>query len=349
MDKKIMTVLGPIDADSIGNTLMHEHCLVAAVDAYSDTDNNDPEYQAFLKSEICPENRQRIIFNMHKHQSNTENQDENLSIKELKYFKDAGGGTIVDVTTPGIGRDVNALARISKATGLNIVASTALYIEGTWPEKFRTMTQQQITDFMLDEIKNGIEETGIRPGYIGEVGMSDDWTKDEVKSLRASGDACIETGLSMTVHQPIFKTYGERVLDVLEEQGVDLDKVVLSHCDGTIPNYDYHVSLLERGCRLQFDEFMMEFPVTYGPYVKHWLPRDIDRIRHIKRLCDAGYEDRITLSYDMGAFKTLYKTYGGGGYAHIFENLWDFFLFEGVTEAQLNKILVENPKAILAR
>ena len=344
----IETVKGPIPSEKLGKTMMHEHCLVAQVDAYMKVDGDDPEYAEFLNSPLTPENRGRVLYNMHKHVDNMNLTDENLAIKEFGFYKKAGGDTIVDVTTPGIGRDPEALVRISDATGLNIVASTALYIEDSWPEKYKSMSKTEIADFFLDEIENGMDGTGIKPGYIGEIGMSDDWTANEVKGLRAGGIASNKSGLSLTVHQPIFKTYGERICDILEDEGCDLDRVVLSHCDPTIYDLDYHLSLLERGVRLQFDQFAMEFQCTYGPYVKRWLPRDIERVRHIKKLCDLGWEDKITVSHDM-CFKCLYKTYGGPGLSHIIENMTDYFLFEGVTKEQLNKILVENPKTILER
>lgn len=347
--KHIETVLGPINEDQLGKTLMHEHCLVKAIDAYTEVEDADEEYKAFLQSDLTAEIRGKVNFHMHKHISNAENQDEELTVKELKNFKKAGGGGIADVTPPGIGRDINALVRVSKATGLNIIASTGLYIEPSWPEEFRRMNQHELRDFFLREINEGIEGTDVKAGYIGEIGMNDAWTEKEVMCLKAAGEASRESGLSMTVHQPIFRTFGERILDILEDVGVDPKKVVLSHCDPTINNLDYHLCILNRGATIQLDEFQMEFPCTYGPYVKRWLPRDIDRIRHIKRLCDAGFENQITVSYDMGGFKSLYKTYGGGGYGYLLDELYEYFLYEGITEAQMNKILEENPRRILAR
>lgn len=117
----IQTVKGPISPEQLGITMMHEHCLIDQVDAYMDVDDSDPEYAAFLKSPITPENRARVLFNMHKHIDNMNLNDESLAIKEFGYFKKAGGSTIVEVSTPGIGRNPEAFVRISEATGLNIV------------------------------------------------------------------------------------------------------------------------------------------------------------------------------------------------------------------------------------
>jgi phosphotriesterase-related protein len=77
------------------------------------------------------------------------------------------------------------------------------------------------------------------------------------------------------------------------------------------------------------------------------LPRDIERIRAIKHLIDEGFEDKITVSMDL-AFKSLYKTYGGVGHSYIIGDLYDYFIFEGITEKQMDKILCKNPATILA-
>ena len=346
--KFVQTVKGPIPEDKLGKTLMHEHCVATSAATYLAVTDPDPKLQEFLNEPITPENRSRIFYYAHKHRENAENRDENLAITELKYFKAAGGSTVVDVTTPGIGRDVRLLERVSDATGLNIVTSTGLYTEETHPEKYRKMSAKELTALYLRELRDGVDDTGIKAGYI-KVGMSDDWTDREVECLKAAGRAAAESGMSMTIHQPIFRTWGDRIVNILTAEGVEPDKIVLSHCDPTLYDFIYQTGLLERGVRLQFDEFQLEFPCTYGPYVKRWLPRDIERVRHIKKLCDLGFEDQLTVSMDMGAFKMVYRTYGGPGYAYLIDHLYPYFLWEGITEAQMEKILVKNPQHILAR
>ena len=82
--------------------------------------------------------------------------------------------------------------------------------------------------------------------------------------------------------------------------------------------------------------------------MKRWLPRDIERIRHIIALCDLGWEDKITVSHDM-CFKSLYRSKGGPGISHILENLTPYFLHEGLTQERLDKILIHNPINILTQ
>jgi phosphotriesterase-related protein len=345
--KYIQTVKGKISPDQLGKTLMHEHCRCIQPNAYRKIESGDPEFVAFLNSRVSIENRGKIYFHMHKHNDNLNIDDEQLTIRELEYFKKAGGESIVDVTTPGIGRDVTILKRISEATGLNIIASTGLYIEDSHPDEFRRMDKEEIAEFFIKEIREGIDGTGIKPGYIGEIGISDDYTDREVVVLRAAAIAQRETGFAVTIHQPIFQLWANRILDVLEEEGADLDRVVMSHCDPTLYNVDYHVSILKRGARVQFDQFSLEFPVTYGPYVKRWLPKDIERIRAIKHLMDLGYEDKLTVSMDL-CFKSLYRTMGGYGYSYIIEDLYEYFLAEGISEEQFDKLLCKNPATILS-
>ncbi len=344
----IETVLGPIRPEELGITMMHEHCLIVQPDSYMDLAGMEGEKFAFLHEPVTMENRAKVYLYMHKHRDNLDLSDESLSIREFGYYKQAGGNSIVEVSTPGIGRDPHALKRIAKATGLNIIASTGLYIDDSVPEPYRSMNEDEIADFFLSELKNGMDDTDIKPGYIGEIGMSDDWRKHEEVVLAGAGIACAKSGVAMTVHQPIFKTWGTRIVEILKSVGTDLNRVVLSHCDPTLTDKNYHRTLLDMGVRLQFDQFSLEFPCTYGPYEKRWLPRDIDRIRHIKYLCDMGFEDRITVSQDM-CFKSLYRTYGGPGIAHIIQNLREYFLFEGITEEQLEKILIKNPMDILTQ
>ena len=97
--KYVQTVKGPIPEDKLGKTLMHEHCVATSAATYLAVSDPDPKLQEFLNEPITPENRSRIFYYAHKHRENAENRDENLAITELKYFKAAGGSTIVGVKT----------------------------------------------------------------------------------------------------------------------------------------------------------------------------------------------------------------------------------------------------------
>ena len=131
----------------------------------------------------------------------------------------------------------------------------------------------------------------------------------------------------------------------MEENGADLKKVVLCHCDPVCDDVHYLEKLAERGANLSFDQFGLEAYLWY--FGKIWLPRDIERVRAIKRLCELGFYNQIVLSHDL-CFQICYKKYGGGGYAHILDNIIPVMRDEGITERAIKRMLIDNPARILA-
>ncbi len=98
--------------------------------------------------------------------------DESLAAVELAAFAATGGGTLVDATVPGIGRDPAALVRLSAATGIHIVMGAGTYVEPSHPPDVRVMDADALHDRVLAEWRDGVDDTGVRPGLIGEVGCS---------------------------------------------------------------------------------------------------------------------------------------------------------------------------------
>jgi len=134
---KIETVLGPIDADELGMALMHEHI---AIDRYAVTG----DYNKRLR-------------------------DEELIVLELQQFERNGGNTIVELTPPSLGRDPELLARVSKATGLNIVMGSGWYTEAYEADGITRSSTQKLAEQLVQEIRYGVANTGRKPGIIGEV------------------------------------------------------------------------------------------------------------------------------------------------------------------------------------
>ena len=134
----VVTVLGEIPPSSMGNTLSHDHVMVDGWGLRN-------LYEAILD-------------------------DESIAIEEVARFKAAGGGTICDPTNIGLKRDPAALARISAATGVNIVMGAGWYREKVYPEYITTTSSEALAELLVREIEHGVDETGIRPGFIGEIG-----------------------------------------------------------------------------------------------------------------------------------------------------------------------------------
>ena len=195
---KIQTVLGPIDPTELGITMAHEHLVV-------DVECNFimPE-EATAKSMIDVKVSQDNIRNATKYwttmKDNTHLYNEQKTIEEVYKYRLAGGGTIVDVTSIGIGRDPLALARISRATELNIVMGGSYYVPLSYPEDMDSKTEDSIYEGIVEDIVSGVGSTEIKTGVIGEIGNHFPMSDNEAKVLRASARAQIETGAPILIH-----------------------------------------------------------------------------------------------------------------------------------------------------
>ena len=267
--------------------------------------------------------------------------DEALAIKELCFYKNAGGNTIVDASLPGIGRNPEGLKRISKATGLNIIMGTGFYVGETHPEELDYMTEDEIDQLMVDELEQGIN--GICAGYIGEIGISEIFDDKERRVLRAAAFAHKKTGAAINVHINPWTVNGIEAADILLNAGVRPEKICISHVD--VENReDYILELLKKGVYIEFDNFSKEYYIRrevrnsgYGNFV-----HDTERVALVKKLINMGYLERILLTCDL-CLKNLLHHYGGWGYDHVLTNIVPMMEDEGITIEQIKTMLVDNP------
>jgi phosphotriesterase-related protein len=216
------------------------------------------------------------------------------------------------------------------------------YVQRAHPPEIATLSTEALAERLLQESRDGFDETGIRPGIIGELGTSAPIHPVEEKVLRAGVLAQRATGLAINVHVAIFGGQATAALDILEDAGADLSRVVISHMD-ELPDTAYHRSVLERGAYVEFDTFGSEF------YFDHDGKReasDAERIECLLRLLDEGWTKRILLSQDI-CIKLQLKRYGGFGYAHLLRTIVPRLRRRGVDEGTLRTLLVENPARIL--
>ncbi len=278
--------------------------------------------------------------------------DVDLAIREVTAFKLAGGGAVVDMELPGIGRDVAALQRISRETGLHVIASSGWYTQASHPPDIAEKSVEELRDEIVRELTLGIGDSGARAGNIGEIGMSglpgDPWQPDEEKVLRAAARAQVETGASLTLH-PNVGTHGSReapidhldtYLDLLEREGADLGRVYMSHM-GFYP-FETAERLLGRGLGyLSYDHLgHEEYYEMLGP--GRGFPRDKEEVDRVMQLLEAGHADRVLIGCEIG-WKTCYKAYGGWGYAHVLEHVLPWLRDCGASEEQLRQVTLSNP------
>ncbi len=336
---KVKSVCKELSQSELGTVTTHEHVLLdltAFYQALPVKGIEDPATQPVemwnlgILSRDCYALRDNLLLD-----------NEKVAVEELNFFKAAGGDTVVDASLPGIGRDPEALVRIAKETGLNIIMGTGFYVGETHPKEFDSMTDEEIAELMVKELEEGVN--GVPAGYIGEIGISEIFDDKERRVLRAAAIASNKTGAAINVHINPWTTNGIEAADILLNAGVPAQKICISHID--VENReDYIYALLKKGVYVEFDNFGKEYYIKrevrnsgYGNFV-----HDTDRVTLLKKMIDDGYLKQILLSCDV-CLKNLLHMYGGWGYDHVLTNIVPMMEDEGITQEQINTLLKENP------
>lgn len=342
-----MTVNGPIDPSQLGHTLMHEHVFID----FTLPDDEPDRWAAAGRARPAGATDARlyhapltldILASVMLGAMNRDNwllTNEAQQIKEVAEFRRVGGGTIVDVTSIGLERRPEALRRVAQASGLNIVMGSSWYLPGWYSKDLGQRSVESLTDEIVRDITEGVDGTNIRAGIIGEVGTgANPADGNEEKILKASARASRRTGAAITLH--VRDRQHARILDLLAAEGADLSRVVLGHTDFVAKDIAYLTPLLQRGATVEFD--LLGRP----PLVTRTRALDMEVAQSIVELITAGFGDRIVLSQDVGE-KTGLKAYGGTGYAFIDERFLPYLKRQGVSDAQINQLVVDNPKRLL--
>ncbi|MBA8901941.1 phosphotriesterase-related protein [Phyllobacterium sp. P30BS-XVII] len=337
---KVMTVNGPIAADALGITLMHEHILNDCRCWWHAPKTPERQYLAggFVCIEILGELKQDPFVNKH----NITLDDEPLAISELRAFAIEGGQTVVEPTCRGIGRNPLALRRIAKAAGLNVVMGAGYYLGSSHPDEVAAMTVEDIASEIVREAVEGVDGTDVKIGLIGEIGVSSDFTTEEEKSLRGAAQAQLRTGLPLMVHLPGWYRLGHRVLDIVEQEGADIRHTVLCHMNPSHDDFAYQSELASRGAFIEYDMIGMDY---FYADQQVQCPSDEEAARAIVRLGEAGYLDRILLSHDV-FLKMMLTRYGGNGYAYILRHFLPRLERHGLDRAALDQMMRANPRAV---
>ena len=335
---KALTVAGLVEPDQLGFTLMHEHLyLDLRKNHWPDPDSTATELDAWFAplqlSNLHLARRMLPIVDNYILSSESD------AIAEVSDFAQLGGGTLVDVTSRGLRRDIPAIVRAAEAAGINIVLGSGWYQKLFHPEDMDDRTVESLTDEIVRDIADGIPGTGVRSGIIGEIGVNGDpITPNEDKNIRAAARASVATGAAISFHSPPRKDEKRAVLDIVEEEGADLTRVILGHSCHMADDLPYMLSLLQRGVCVQFD--------TLGVVKTTEIGRDHIVATAIPQLIEAGHADRILLSQDV-CWKMHLKKYGGAGYTYIQETFLPYLKTLGVTESAIRQIMVETPKRLL--
>jgi phosphotriesterase-related protein len=342
---KVSTVLGSKDPAQLGITLFHEHLLANPFHA-AKPPQEASLYQLYEKP-VTMQLLGGLRFGRVVNRDNCRLDDAETAEFEIGLYRQAGGHSIVEATSIGLGRDPIGLARLARATGVNIIMGGSYYVEPMWPAGNRVAEtpEEALCDRIVTEVFDGVGDTGIRVGLIGEVGCSWPMTRNEEKVLRASVAAQKATGATLMIHPGIDRRAPERIASIVESAGGDPARTVICHLDRTIDTRELFRDLAERGFVLEFDLFGRENSYNVTPYQVDCL-NDIARIRWLQWLIGEGYGPSITISHDV-IFKQHLVTYGGAGYAHIVTNVVPLMRQAGMQQAEIDQLLIHTPRRLL--
>ncbi len=301
---KIRTVLGDIDPDGLGLIYTHEHLFT-----------NPPAHQKDRDLELS---------------------SYECSAHEMTIFKEHGGTLLVEASTLDYGRDSASMARVSAETGVHLVAVTGFNKALYFPLWVATTPVNAIAETLVRDVVEGMDGGPHKAGHLKSGSSYNVIHGLEEKVTRAVGCAYRETGAPIWLHTE-SGAMGMEMLDILEDEGVDLEAVVVGHCDRN-PDPFYHASLANRGAIVQFDGVGK---VKYHP--------DSVRISCIRALLDAGHGNRLLISGDMGRCSYLTGYGGGPGFGYIAGKFIPRMRAEGISETAIETIFTKSPVRWLAR
>lgn len=341
---KAQTVLGAISPERLGVILPHEHlfCDLSTYLLALGLEPTEATAKRIFHLPFTLENLWCLPFDA-RNLDNGRLQDEEIAIREASFFKRAGGDTIVDLTNLGTGRDPLAVAHVSQATGLNIIMGSGYYCAATHPADMDSKTDEDICAEIVGEVTEGVADTRIRAGIIGEIGCSWPLTSNEEKVLRAAANAQRQTGAPLTIHPGRSAKAPLEIIGILSRAGADIGHTVICHLDRTLRQMEDLYKLAETGCYLEYDLCGNE---GYYSLSSIDLPNDHQRVNEIMQLIDRGYLDQILISQDICGKRRL-RCYGGHGYDHILRNLVPVMRVKGMSDEQIRRLLVENPQRLL--
>jgi phosphotriesterase-related protein len=342
---RAMTVNGPVEVDELGPVLMHEHLLHDGVDTWF-APIEGPEGEGLADAPLTMDVLGLLFRAPHVIKENIRLTRSDPIVDELKRYAAAGGGTLVELTVRGMNPDPEGVREISRAAGVHVVAGCGWYVDDSHPPEVENLSVDELSVAIVSDLRDGIDGTDVRAGIIGEIGVSERMTAREEKCLRAAAQAAVETGAAVTVHFAMRGRQAPRAVAVLTGEGVPADRIVLDHVDEE-NDVDYSKQLCDLGCVVEYDTFGAEW---YFDTYDEWIdcePRDTERVAGIAALCEQGYASQLAISHDV-YFKRSLRAFGGLGYDHIATAIVPMLKAAGVGTDELNQILVETPKRLLA-
>ncbi len=311
----VETVRGPVDVSALGRTLMHEHVFVLQPEALQNFGHVWGEYW-----------------------------DEDVrvadAVEKLRAVRAAGIETIVDATAYGLGRHIPRLQRINGE--VNLIVATGVYAFLELPNFLAYRSVDAIAELFVREIRDGIDDTGVKAAFLKCAVERHGIVGDIPRVLTAVAAAAIETGVPVMVHTNAAAGTGLLALEALTDAGVDPTRIVIAHA-GDSNDLSYLRAIADTGAWLGCDRFNIE----------HFNP-DERRIETLLALLAEGYGDRVHLSHDAACFIDFMVgdpafANEKPSYLHISTKVLPLLRSAGVTDDQIDELMIGNPRRFFER
>lgn len=321
MSRMINSVCGPISADELGTTLMHEHFLFGY-----------PGYQGDI---TCgPFNRDLAL---------------KTCLDTLEKLKSLGLKTVVDATPNECGRDPEFLKEVSEKSGINIICASGYYYEGEGaPAYFKQRAGlgdigPEVYEMMKKEVTEGIGNTGIKAGVFKLASSKGQITDYETMFFKVAARVSKEEEIPIITHTQ-EGTMGPEQADLLIAEGADPKRIMIGHIGGST-DIGYFLNVLSKGVYIAFDRIGLQGLVG--------CPMDRARAACIIGLVGIGYADKIMLSHDnilqwlgrpLSIPEVALPLIKDWHWGHIIQDFVPLLKQGGVSDEQINMMLVENPR-----
>jgi phosphotriesterase-related protein len=313
MANGVETARGPVELSELGPTLMHEHVFILQPEALQN-------YGTVFGPRYWDE-EERVAD----------------AVRKLRALREAGIRTIVDPTAPGLGRNVARIRRVSEEADIHIVVASGVYAFLELPNFLGYRSAEAIAEIFVREIREGIDDTGIRAAFLKCAVESFGLVGHVPKILAAVAIASRETGAPVMVHTNAAARTGTLALEALVGEGVDPARIVIAHC-GDSNDLDYLRAIAETGATLGCDRFGID----------HFNPL-ADRIDTLVALLAEGHAEQIHLGHDAACFLDFFT--GDPNFANekpdyqlISRAVLPALRERGVSEDQIDAMLLENPR-----
>ncbi|MCB1991733.1 MAG: hypothetical protein R3D28_15715 [Geminicoccaceae bacterium] len=333
-------VTGPRPAAELGLTLMHEHILC-------DLRRPEDRGPADRHPAITCENRFETDYFQNRNPLNMFLDEDDAAIAGLVRFRDAGGGTVVELTIGGIEPQPLRLRAIAEASGVAVIAGAGFYVDAYLDDETRALAPDAIETVIQGQLEDGLWGTDVRAGLIGEIGCSWPLVPVERRMLEAAARVSARTGAALTIHPGRHEEAPREIAGIVLAAGGDPARTVIGHMDRTLFDRERVIELLRLGFVLEWDFFGIETSQYWMAGTDLDLPTDYMRLDLLRDLVDRGYRDQLCLSHDI-CTRTRLCAHGGHGYRHLPAHVVPLMQRRGFTESEIEALLVETPRRLLA-